>query len=130
MTIVTRGELNQLARRIASGLRFHVNRIDLRQYKSLFGCTPSICCIIWNKLNRRGVAGKAKPKHLLWYLLMLKVYPSESVTTALCQTTEKTFRKWFHFLLKKIPKISNVRMDCSNYVVQLLNLIMLFYSTV
>ncbi|KAG9399900.1 hypothetical protein AC1031_011321 [Aphanomyces cochlioides] len=63
-----------------------------RRFKSMFGVSPSIASILWKDLQP--TPSDAKPCHLLWALLFLKVYATEHVHAALCQVDEKTFRKW------------------------------------
>ena len=69
-----------------------------RRFRSHFGTTPSICTIIWERLDPyhtieleyRGV----KVKHLLWALMFMKMYCAEHIHASLAGVDEKTFRKW------------------------------------
>ena len=84
-----------------------------RRWMAQFGTTPTVCSILWEKIdppltmkNVKG-GGSAKPFHLLWSLMFLKIYATESVTrTTLASmkepTTEKTYRKWVKIFVKAI----------------------------
>lgn len=61
----------------------------------LLGTTPAICADIWTMINpREHVSAYAKPVHLLWGLLLIRVYATEEVLSGIAGVTEKTFRKW------------------------------------
>lgn len=78
----------------------------VRRWMSHFAASPTVCTIIWKKLFPDDVNIRdehmprgAHPRHLLWALYFLKVYPKESVARSLVSTTnmtvdEKTWRKW------------------------------------
>jgi hypothetical protein len=67
----------------------------LRRFKSVFCATPTRCQIAWKLLAKNGLLPTgAMPKHLLWSLMMLKTYATESVLCGIAGTDEKTFRKW------------------------------------
>ena len=69
-----------------------------RKFRSHFGTTSIVCAIIWKKIyddeNTAQHLKGAKPEHLLWCLLFLKVYSGEAVHASLVGCDEKTFRKW------------------------------------
>ena len=67
--------------------------IFARRFRSQFGISPVICARIWNSLGEVKPNG-FEPKHLLWGLLFLKVYSTESVHATIVNTCERTFRKW------------------------------------
>jgi len=46
-----------------------------RDYRSFFGCSPTVCGVIWVKCQ--GFSLSTQPKHLLWALLFLKCYATE-----------------------------------------------------
>jgi hypothetical protein len=52
-----------------------------------------MCAIIWERL-KSNVARGARPKHLLWALLLFKLHLLENVNAAMTGADEKTFRKW------------------------------------
>ena len=66
-----------------------------RKFKSHFGASPQICADIWQMINpREEISSYAKPVHLLWALMLIKVYATEEVLSGIAGVTEKTFRKW------------------------------------
>ena len=69
-----------------------------RQFRSHFGTTPTVCLIIWERLdpyeNIRPIHKGVKLKHLLWALLFMKIYGTEHFHSSLTGVDEKTFRKW------------------------------------
>jgi hypothetical protein len=69
----------------------------------LFGIGPDVCGHIWDHVSRYGwKPPNVRPKHLLWTLLFLKVYGTETALSALAKTSRKTFRKWVWLLLPMI----------------------------
>jgi len=76
-----------------------------RRYRRLFGpMTPKRTASLWNRLVSDGYLGAgAKKCHLLWALLILKVYSSE---TAMCSIAggvdEKEFRTWGWLFVEQI----------------------------
>lgn len=73
-----------------------------------FGTMPEQCVWIWNELNPCRTMGKsAHPRHLLWALYFLRVYPTEKMgRSAVAESTghvdEKTWRKWTQIFVKAI----------------------------
>lgn len=91
--------------RRGKGIRTNV---FLRRFKALLGVTPLVCSVAWKKLSAK-LPEKAKPRHLLWALLFLKVYATEHCNRALTGVDEKTFRLWswrFVYLLASINIVS------------------------
>lgn len=62
-----------------------------RDFKGLFGVPVVVCMDVWQQCDFVGEG--MKPKHLMWGLLMLKIYGNQSVLAAVASTTRKTFRK-------------------------------------
>jgi hypothetical protein len=50
--------------------------LNINSYRPHFGVGPRVTAIIWSKTTK---PDGAKPHHLLWTLLFLKVYASEEV---------------------------------------------------
>ncbi len=49
-----------------------------RRFRSFFGIWKKIVKMVWNMLGEGGLhSKKSEPKHLLWALYFLKVYPRE-----------------------------------------------------
>ena len=68
---------------------------SMRFFLTFFGTTPWVCSLLWAMLKPfetmpRGV----KPCHLLWALMFMKVYATETVHASIAGCDEKTFRKW------------------------------------
>jgi hypothetical protein len=68
-----------------------------RRFKTTFGTKPEVVADVWNRLdayntiNEKGVSSH----HLLWGLMLLKVYAKEAILCTLAGgVDEKTFRKW------------------------------------
>ena len=80
---------------------------SLRRFKAVFGISPDLALLVWND-NMPHPFG-ATPKHLLWALLFLKLYSSESTHAILANCDEKTFRKWSWVFVKLISQSSKVR---------------------
>ena len=79
--------------------RWKYSRMGLRQFASFFGCTPAVAAALWNRIEKKkdeiDVDPNFTPAKLLWTLLFLKTYLSETVLATLCRgCTEKTLRKW------------------------------------
>ncbi|ETV76974.1 hypothetical protein H257_09381 [Aphanomyces astaci] len=65
----------------------------LRRCRAVFGISPGSTSEAWS-LTDATRPSTSRPKHLLWCLMFLKVYASESVHRCLSRADEKTFRKW------------------------------------
>ena len=77
-----------------------------RYFLSYFGTTPWVCSFLWAMLKPfetmpRGV----KPCHLLWALMFMKVYATETVHAGIARCDEKTFRKWSWLFVKGISQL-------------------------
>ena len=101
-----------------------------RRYKSLFGCSSEITAKLWNLLLRLMSVIKlgCQPQHLLWTLLFLKQYASETVLCELCGCDEKTLRKWVWLMLDMIVELKP-HVVSSNCLI-LFNLIILTYMNI
>lgn len=87
---------------------------DIKRFRGAFGCSPDVCCKLWEMTNEV-LSPKATIEHLLWALLLIKVYAPESELIALCgNPDEKTFRHWAWAFVEAIA-------DCHNEVVRLVN---------
>jgi hypothetical protein len=68
-----------------------------------FGVPPIVCSDVWRKATFPiGVL----PVHLLWALMFLKTYLTETILCTLLRTTEKTFRKWVWAIIDSIKNIA------------------------
>ena len=79
---------------------------EMKQFKAFFGTTPFTCFIIWDLLNEYNLKPKnGTPCHLLWAMMLMKLYNQESVMASLADTTVKTFRKWSWLFVSAIQKL-------------------------
>jgi hypothetical protein len=77
-----------------------------RIFRANFGVSPYICAVVWNELvDTRSLPQGARPKHILWSLLFLKVYATENVLCTICACDEKTFRKWVWLLVAAMARL-------------------------
>lgn len=73
---------------------------DMALFRSLFGVSPRVCLNLWHQ--HINLPPKAKPKHLLWALLYLKVYGTEQALSGMVHVTRKTYRKWVRIMVGAI----------------------------
>ena len=59
-------------------------------------------------MSKKSILFKARPQHLLWALMFLKMYASTSVNASFARCDEKTFRKW---CWKVIEALSSLALD-------------------
>ena len=61
-----------------------------------------------DNLKQRGVSTQwSKFFHILWTLLFLKLYMSESVLSGLVGVDEKSYRKWIWIFTPKIAQLKS-----------------------
>jgi hypothetical protein len=85
---------------------------QMRHFCSHFGTTPRTCATIWEHLMSNGAHG-ARPKHLLWALLLFKLYLLENGNAAMTGADEKTFRKWSWLVVGLIIDIKEELMSAA-----------------
>lgn len=94
-------EGNEIMRRSSKG---SANTADLR-FRSHFGISAAICADLWCRTGGAAIVG-AKPMHLLWGLMLLKLYCSTSVLCSLAGGVhEQTFKKWAWTFVKGISEL-------------------------
>jgi hypothetical protein len=83
------------------------------RFCSFFGTRQEIVEMVWDMLGEGGLRPeKSEPKHLLWALYILKVYPREGPG---CSTVggskgaidPKTMQKWVWLFLERIAELSD-----------------------
>ena len=69
---------------------------QMRRFRSHFGIDWHLCSKLWFLLMPYLIdeVKRAKPMHLLWALLFLKLYDGEEILASKVGCDEKTFRKW------------------------------------
>ena len=82
-------------------------RVNRRKFKAYFGVTPAICADIWEMVNPQElISVHARPVHLLWGFMLLKVYATEEVLSGIAGVTEKTFRIWAWKMIRATADVS------------------------
>ena len=73
-----------------------VTRTEEDRFRSKFGTSPVICAALWHKLEPETTMLQcARPMHLLWALMLMKIYATEAVLSVIAGgVDESTFRKW------------------------------------
>ena len=67
-----------------------------------------VCVIVWGELKWSMLVKDAcKPKHLLWVLIFLKTYTTESSLAVAIGVDEKTLRKWIFIIIYAISDLEN-----------------------
>ncbi len=77
------------------------------RFRSHFGTSPGVCSILWDHIQPTlALDLQATFSHLLWALMFLKVYSSESVLAGKCNAVdEKTYREKVRPIVEAIAKI-------------------------
>ena len=75
-----------------------------RRYRGLFGVTPHITNLLWSYVRNK-LPRNTHERHLLWALLFLKCYPTDTVLSALCCADESTVRYWIWTVLESIANL-------------------------
>ena len=84
-----------------------------RRFRGLFGARIEIVLKVWLMLGEGGLRPeKSKPKHLLWTLYFLKVYPREAPGCSAVGGSKgaidpKTFRKWVWLFIERIAELAD-----------------------
>ena len=67
-----------------------------------------VCMIVWGELKQSMLVKDAcKPKHLLWVLIFLKTYTTESSLTVAIRVDEKTLQKWIFIIIYAISDLED-----------------------
>ena len=64
------------------------NVAQKRRFLALFGVSPTVCAVTWNYIAEL-VPDKASPAHLLWALIIMKVYSTEQAHARICSVEKK-----------------------------------------
>ena len=98
---------NRASRRVGT------DSMEGRHFREFFGTNIFIASMVWDMLGQKGLRPeKSKPKHLLWTLYFLKVYPKQSPG---CSTVgasggavdPKTMRKWVWQFIACIAELAD-----------------------
>ncbi|KAI0563114.1 DDE superfamily endonuclease [Gracilaria domingensis] len=85
----------------------HQNAYYIQRFCSIFGVEPIHVLALWKELLPI-IIHSCKEKHLLWALLLLKLYNTEHKNAILCGVDEKTFRKWSLYVVQRIASIQRI----------------------
>ena len=92
-----------LGRKKLSNEEFFKSRNLERDFRTLFGCSPVTCSVIWVKCD---FSHQVKRKHLLWALMFLKTYGTEATLTVKAGISDrKCFRETIWPIIKKIASL-------------------------
>ena len=84
-----------------------------RKFRALFGCGPLDVATIWRKmLDHKCLVVGGGIVHMLWGLMLLKTYATESVLCSTANADEKTFRKWAWPFISAIADLEPVVVSC------------------
>ena len=92
------------------------NEVGLRRFTEFFGVSPTICARAWFHL-KNVLSDDYREIHLLWALLFLKCYNTESVNRSIVECDEKTFRKRVWVVVDKLAFIKVVRFWISFFTI-------------
>ncbi len=83
------------------------------RFRSFFGARQEIAEMVWDMLGEGGLCPeKSKPKHLLWALYFMKVYPREdpgcsAVGGSKGAINPKTIQKWVWIFSECIAELAD-----------------------
>ena len=87
--------------------------MEERRFRELFGARMEIVVHLWEMMEKGDLLPeKSKPKHLLWTLYFLKVYPREgpgcsAVGGSGGAVDPKTLRKWVWLFVERIGELAD-----------------------
>jgi hypothetical protein len=88
-----------------------------------FGMPPEGVVLLSNDMVRyRTLPQGAKPKHLLWALLHMKVYGKEADLAGKANTTRKTFRGWVRKMVRAISVLHGYKVSLQRFLLLLTHL--------
>lgn len=87
-------------------LKDRPTKTNYRRFRAHYGTSPGVCALLWN-LIKPVVDPGVFFSHLLWGILFLKVYGSESVLASKVGVTEKSFREKVWTVVMAIASVKN-----------------------
>ena len=81
-----------------------VTQTNHRDFRSGFGISPSVCCWVWTQIHEED--SNLLPEYLLWALLFLKVYKTETIHALIVETDAKKFREKVFKVIELISSLS------------------------
>ena len=109
-----------------------INKKDnVECFRSIFGTSPKVCETIWYRLSpEETMEAGSSPIHMLWALMLMKVYANENVLRSMAATpkpTAKTWRKWAWYFVFEISYLEASIVSIHQY--KLINRNTLFFLT-
>ena len=109
-------DFETLARDIQNRATHHVGAAstEKRHFREFFGAPIHVVEIVWELIKRDSLLPEGgRPKHLLWALHFLKVYPKQSpgcsaVGASAGAVDPKTHRKWVWAFIDAIAELVNI----------------------
>ena len=94
--------LHQVSRRTGSTFS--------RRFLAAFGAPPHVVSAAWNMIVANGSLDELgprsrKPVHLLWALMWMKGYATETENASRAKCCETTFRKWSWFYIERLANL-------------------------
>ena len=84
--------------------------LDDRFFVAFYGSNPDVVADFWDMLIPRKPKA-ARPKHLLWALMFMKLYIPEDALMILLDASKETVRKWTWFYIEEIALLSEQVID-------------------
>ena len=81
-----------------------VTQTNHRDSRSGSGISPSVCCWVWTQIHEGD--SNLLPENLLWALLFLKVYKTETIHASIVETDAKNFREKVFKVIELISSLS------------------------
>ena len=76
---------------------------SIKEFHAHFGMAPKSVVSLWFQSQQAGqLPWNARPIHLLWALLHLWMYGTETTMSRMCKTNQRTFRDWVKKMVKAI----------------------------
>ena len=87
--------------------------LEDRRFHELFRASIGVVLHVWNAMEEGGLLPKeSRPKHLLWTLYFLKVYPREAAGCSAVgggggAIDPKTLRQWVWLMIERIGELAD-----------------------
>lgn len=105
---VTESTFAEEGKRIINRGKRNAEWFSMRNFKAHFGASPAVCFDLWSMIDPIITMGVgALPVHLLWALMLMKVYATEHMLTSqVGASSEKVFRKWAWRFIAAIEEVA------------------------
>ena len=92
----------------------------IRKWRSFYGFSPEVCFEIWVLLEKHScLPPRPQYCHLLWALLLLKTYSTDSVSCALLNGCD--LKTWYKYSWSYIDYIASLESKCLSLLVLHIN---------